>query len=308
MLLLFSIILAFLQGCSIQGSSSAISGPREERGVEQASLTVRCRYDPGYESYPKWWCRGAAWGSCRIIVKTTGSEKEVKKGRVSIKDNWKDRSFTVTMEKLRLDDADTYWCGIERVGIDLGNRVQVTIDPAPTTVPTTTPTTSTVTTKDIVRSSAETGHSSNNSTDGLGLSVLLPLIFAVLLLLCMVASLVAWRMAKRPKKGEGTGLTVRQPPGSDISYADLNLPQIEKPSVSSRKKASGRASSSPQAYSGDGDYANMAEVSKDSITYAALSLDALDEQPTYGNTGHLNSPPPSRILEEATEYSVIRKP
>lgn len=50
---------------------------------------------------------------------------------------------------------------------------------------------------------------------------------------------------------------MRQPPGSDISYADLNLPQIEKPSVSSRKKASGRASSSPQAYSGDGDYANM---------------------------------------------------
>lgn len=52
----------------------------------------------------------------------------------------------------------------------------------------------------------------------------------------------------------------------------------------------------------------QAEVSKDSITYAALSLDALDEQPTYGNTGHLNGPPPSRILEEATEYSVIRKP
>ncbi|XP_043314267.1 CMRF35-like molecule 1 isoform X5 [Cervus canadensis] len=286
--------------------SSAISGPRAVRGVEQASLTVRCRYGPGYESYLKWWCRGAAWGSCRIIVETTGSEKGVKKGRVSIKDNWKDRSFTVTMEKLRLNDSDTYWCGIERVGIDLGNRVQVTIDPA------------------------ETGHSSNNSTDGLGLSVLLPLIFAVLLLLCMVASLVAWRMAKRPKKASGTSpVQVRQPPGSDISYADLNLPQIEKPSVSSRKKASGRASSSPQAYSGDGDYANMAdvfrdnipytpltprtsslqaEVSKDSITYAALSLDALDEQPTYGNTGHLNGPPPSRILEEATEYSVIRKP
>ena len=46
------------------------------------------------------------------------------------------------------------------------------------------------------------------SNDGLGLSVLLPLIFAVLLLLFMVASLVAWRMAKRPKKGEGTGLTL----------------------------------------------------------------------------------------------------
>ena len=108
--------------------SSAISGPSTVRGVEQASLTVQCRYDPGWENHVKWWCRGAAWSSCRIVVETTGSEKLVKKGRVSIKDNWKDRSFTVTMEKLRLDDSDTYWCGIERFGTDLGNRVELTID------------------------------------------------------------------------------------------------------------------------------------------------------------------------------------
>ena len=82
----------------------------------------------------KWWCRGADWSSCRSIVKTNrGSEKEVKQGRVSIKDNWKDRSFTMTMQKLRLDDSDTYWCGIERVGADLGVKVDVTIDPGKTT-------------------------------------------------------------------------------------------------------------------------------------------------------------------------------
>ena len=78
----------------------------------------------------KWWCRGADWSSCRFVVKTNnGSEKEVKQGRVSIKDNWKDLSFTVTMEKLRVDESDTYWCGIERVGADLGDDVDVTIDP-----------------------------------------------------------------------------------------------------------------------------------------------------------------------------------
>ncbi|XP_017919355.1 PREDICTED: CMRF35-like molecule 1 isoform X3 [Capra hircus] len=287
--------------------SSAISGPRAVRGVEQGSLTVRCQYDRGYEPYVKWWCRGAGWSSCRFVVKTNlGSEKEVKQGRVSIKDNWKDRSFTVTMEKLRLDDSDAYWCGIERTGVDLGDDVDVTIDPA------------------------VTGHHSKDSNDGLGLSVLLPLIFAVLLLLFMVASLVAWRMAKRLKKAAGTSpVEVLQPPGSDICYADLNLQQIEKPSGSSRKKASERAPSSPQAYSGDGDYANtadvfrdnipytpltpktsslQAEVSRDSITYAALSLDTSDEQPTYSNMEHLNTRPPSRILEKSTEYSTVRKP
>ncbi|KAM7232651.1 hypothetical protein CapIbe_017412 [Capra ibex] len=116
---------------SVFPGSSAVSGPRAVRGVEQGSLTVQCRYDPGWEPHVKWWCRGADWSSCRFVVKTNnGSEKEVKQGRVSIKDNWKDRSFTMTMQKLRLDDSDTYWCGIERVGVDLGDDVDVTIDPA----------------------------------------------------------------------------------------------------------------------------------------------------------------------------------
>ena len=113
--------------------SSAISGPRAVRGVEQGSLTVRCQYDRGYEPYVKWWCRGADWSSCCFVVKTIhGSEKEVKKGRVSIKDNWENSSFTMTMQKLRVDDSDTYWCGIERVGADLGDDVDVTIDPGKT--------------------------------------------------------------------------------------------------------------------------------------------------------------------------------
>ena len=68
-----------------------------------------------------------------MVVKTIGgSEKEVKKGRVSIKDNWENSSFTMTMQKLRVDDSDTYWCGIERVGADLGDDVDVTIDPGKT--------------------------------------------------------------------------------------------------------------------------------------------------------------------------------
>ncbi|XP_052514610.1 CMRF35-like molecule 5 [Budorcas taxicolor] len=125
--LLLALFLLIIPG------SSAISGPRAVRGVEQGSLTVRCRYNPGWEPYVKWWCRGADQSSCRFVVKTIrGSEKEVKKGRVSIKDNWKDRSFTVTVEKLRLDDSDTYWCGIERTGPDLMDPVEVTIVPAPT--------------------------------------------------------------------------------------------------------------------------------------------------------------------------------
>ncbi|KAG8511872.1 CMRF35-like molecule 8, partial [Galemys pyrenaicus] len=109
--------------------SSALSGPGAVQGWERGSLTVKCRYGPGYETHRKWWCRGASWGSCRILVQTSGSEQEVRRGRVSIRDHQENRTFTVTMEELRLDDADTYWCGIERIGTNLGAQVKVTVDP-----------------------------------------------------------------------------------------------------------------------------------------------------------------------------------
>ncbi|XP_039715595.1 CMRF35-like molecule 5 [Pteropus medius] len=109
--------------------SNPITGPEEVSGMERGSLTVPCRYDPEWKTYRKWWCRGAAWSSCQILVQTTGSEREKREGRVSIMDSQGNFTFTVTMEELRLDDADTYWCGIERTGVDLGVTVKVTIGP-----------------------------------------------------------------------------------------------------------------------------------------------------------------------------------
>ncbi|KAM5309148.1 CMRF35-like molecule 5 isoform 2-T2 [Glossophaga mutica] len=124
--------------------SAFITGPGEVRGPEQGSLTVQCPYDPGWEPYVKYWCRGADWIKCQILVRTPGSELEVKKGRVSIRDNHTSHTFTVTMEKLRREDAGTYWCGIERTGADPGVRVKVTVGSvlATTDIPTSSPTVS----------------------------------------------------------------------------------------------------------------------------------------------------------------------
>lgn len=52
----------------------------------------------------------------------------------------------------------------------------------------------------------------------------------------------------------------------------------------------------------------QAEVSRDSITYAALSSDTSDEQRPTATCGASQHPPPSRILEKSTEYSTVRKP
>ncbi|XP_023589027.1 uncharacterized protein LOC111820964 isoform X3 [Trichechus manatus latirostris] len=128
-LLLLISLLFWRPGCSV------VWGPNVTSGPEGSSLTVQCHYDLGWEPHYKWWCRGAVWATCKILVKTTGSEQEVKEGRVSIRDNHKKRIFTVTMERLTEDDADFYWCGIERFGTNHTVKVKVSIDPALTSVP-----------------------------------------------------------------------------------------------------------------------------------------------------------------------------
>uniref|UniRef100_A0A8C8WSK3 Immunoglobulin V-set domain-containing protein n=1 Tax=Panthera leo TaxID=9689 RepID=A0A8C8WSK3_PANLE len=122
--------LCFSGSYPLMAVSNAVSGP------VRGSLTVQCRYEPGWETYKKWWCRGANWENCRILVKTNGSGEKAKGNQVSIQDNQKMHTFTVTMEELRWNNADTYWCGIEKSGTDLGVKVKVTIDPGKMAIPT----------------------------------------------------------------------------------------------------------------------------------------------------------------------------
>ncbi|XP_025855254.1 CMRF35-like molecule 7 [Vulpes vulpes] len=106
----------------------SIQGPESVRGLEGGSVTVQCHYTPGWETYKKWWCRGAYWKSCGILVQTEGSEQEVKRDHVSIRDNQRQHLLTVTMKGVRQSDTDTYWCGISKPGPDLGAPIKVTID------------------------------------------------------------------------------------------------------------------------------------------------------------------------------------
>uniref|UniRef100_H0X078 Ig-like domain-containing protein n=1 Tax=Otolemur garnettii TaxID=30611 RepID=H0X078_OTOGA len=121
----------FLGSPNAEIREDPITGPGAVSGPEGGSLTVRCHYNPEWKTHRKLWCRGAEWAACKILVETAGTEEEVKKDRVSIRDSWKDYTFNVTMEVLRRDDADTYWCIIQRTGIDKGVQVKVTIDPVP---------------------------------------------------------------------------------------------------------------------------------------------------------------------------------
>uniref|UniRef100_A0A452RB15 Immunoglobulin V-set domain-containing protein n=1 Tax=Ursus americanus TaxID=9643 RepID=A0A452RB15_URSAM len=261
--------------------SADIMGPEAVRGPV------------GWKAYSKWWCRGAQWSSCHILIQTSGSEQEVKSDRMSIKDNQKSFTFTVTMEELRRNDADTYWCGIERSGTDLAGKVKVTIDPGKNT------------------SGGGPGCCMVffivSSTNSLKLSILIPLILAVLLLL-LVASLLALRKMKRQKREDlGFLSKVLQPPEGDLCYANLALQSTSTSHDPSQRKACTKPTSSALDDQREVEYITMAPIPKEDISYAALSLELLNQEPTYCNMNYHVARVPSRSHEESMEYSSIRR-
>lgn len=299
-----------------------VTGPEEVSGYEQGSLTVWCRYGSWWKDYSKYWCRGPKRSSCEIRVETDASERLVKENHVSIRDDQTNFTFTVTMEDLRMSDAGIYWCGITKAGYDHMFKVHVSINPAtqsPTTVPTTPTTTSTTTiftvtttVKETSTLSTQTSHYSDNRYDSggvgdgngfLDLSVLLPVISAALLLLLLVVSLIAWRMVRRQKKAAGP--PSGQPLEDDLCYANLSLQQ---PRTSPLKKGSSM-SSSGKDHQEEVEYVTMAPFPREEISYAALSLASLGQEPTYSNTACLvTHGPRTNLGEETTEYSSIRRP
>ncbi|XP_059409026.1 CMRF35-like molecule 5 [Carassius carassius] len=80
------------------------------RGLRGERADIRCPYESGYESNPKYLCKG----ECRdrhVIVKSGSRAKDQ---RFSLRDNRTTRVFTVTITDLRSADAGQYWCGVER--------------------------------------------------------------------------------------------------------------------------------------------------------------------------------------------------
>ncbi|XP_045841266.1 CMRF35-like molecule 1 isoform X2 [Meles meles] len=305
------LLLSFLFLFQLVGSAD-ITGPAAVRGPVGGRLTVQCRYGHGWENYRKWWCRGAEWSYCRILVQTDGSEREAKGDRVSIKDSWKLHTFTVTMEKLRWNDTDTYWCGIERTGVDLGVIVKVAIDPAPTTVPTSTAPSNTMSTvpAETEGPTPATSYHSSDSSNSMKLSILIPLTVAVLLLLLVAVSFLALRKMRQQKKAAGVSpeQVVQPPEGEgDLCYANLALQSTSTSHKSSQKKGCTKPSSSAPDDQLEVAYVTMAPLPKEEIPYADLSWELSNQEATYCNMSFHVARVPSRSQEECMEYSSIRR-
>ncbi|KAM9748150.1 CMRF35-like molecule 6 isoform 1-T1 [Dama dama] len=107
----------------------SLSGPSRVTGIVGGSLSVECRYREEFINNSKYWCKFPCvllWK----IMETRESEREVRRGRVSIRDHPASLTFTVTLESLREEDAGTYVCGIDvRFSINPTFQVEVSVIP-----------------------------------------------------------------------------------------------------------------------------------------------------------------------------------
>lgn len=108
----------------------ALKGPKEISGFEGDTVSLRCTYEKKMRGHRKYWCRkgGLLVSRCGDIV-YTDQNQEVTRGMMSIRDNPRELSMTVTMRDLTLKDSGKYWCGIDRLGRDESFEVTLTVFP-----------------------------------------------------------------------------------------------------------------------------------------------------------------------------------
>ncbi|XP_044941890.1 uncharacterized protein LOC101678746 isoform X3 [Mustela putorius furo] len=126
-----ALLLLQVPGCR------SLRGPTSVTGTVGGSVSVQCQYKEEFRENVKYWCKSpCVWK----MVRTKGADREVRKGRVSIRDHPANLTFRVTMESLTEDDAGTYLCGIDSLELpgyffDRTFQVVLSVTPASTATP-----------------------------------------------------------------------------------------------------------------------------------------------------------------------------
>lgn len=91
-------------------------------GVSGEEITIKCSHVNAFSNV-KYFCNGA----CKdedVLISSRKNEKGSHE-KYSIRD--KGNTFYVTISHLAEDDSGTYWCGIERFGLDTYHEVVLTV-------------------------------------------------------------------------------------------------------------------------------------------------------------------------------------
>ncbi|KAM9428228.1 polymeric immunoglobulin receptor-like isoform 2-T3 [Salvelinus alpinus] len=90
-------------------------------GYKGGKAEIRCPYREEWRSHQKFLCKGSKMECITFLADNdieTEGEEWTSKWRYSLHDDKGVRVFIVTITNMMSDDAGTYWCGVERFGLD----------------------------------------------------------------------------------------------------------------------------------------------------------------------------------------------
>ncbi|XP_028678128.1 CMRF35-like molecule 7 [Erpetoichthys calabaricus] len=100
----------------LKGASTLSAKERHTLEFVRHPISMQCTYYLGYSSFIKYWCKGDSQGNCEILCKTNTPQKNG--DRIIISDNQTHGVLTLTINKVERSDVGTYWCGIEKLGLN----------------------------------------------------------------------------------------------------------------------------------------------------------------------------------------------
>lgn len=81
-------------------------------GYSGGGIAITCKYDGGYKTNAKYFCKGQ-WSDCTDQIRTGTKDKWFKSGRFSLFDDTTAAVFTVTIRDLTEQDSGIYYCGTD---------------------------------------------------------------------------------------------------------------------------------------------------------------------------------------------------
>ncbi|KAI3352925.1 hypothetical protein L3Q82_019506 [Scortum barcoo] len=102
--------------------------PKIRLSVQEGEVVnIPCRYDSGYENYPKYFSKGI-YADRKKIKSTDKTFKEmIPEGKYSLWDDTKERVLRVTIHYVTLSDAGTYWCEIDTYTFDPKTEIKLKV-------------------------------------------------------------------------------------------------------------------------------------------------------------------------------------
>ncbi|KAL6482266.1 hypothetical protein MHYP_G00103460 [Metynnis hypsauchen] len=104
-------------------------GGESERvtGYSGGGVLIKCTYDTGYTSNPKYLCTGS-WPCRTKPIWTDVKKKWINSGRFSLFDDTRASQFWVLIRELTVEDSGTYKCGVDKFAIDVYTPVKLKVE------------------------------------------------------------------------------------------------------------------------------------------------------------------------------------